>query len=49
MRYLVFFIFMVLIYILCLPIWIITWDWDMNTNGWVHFRNGFDDMFGVDW
>lgn len=49
MKYLVFIVLALIIFCLCLPIWIITWDWDYRTNGWGHFRDGFEDMFGIDW
>jgi hypothetical protein len=49
MKYIVFIVLALIIFCLCLPIWIITWDWDYRTNGWGHFRDGFEDMFGIDW
>lgn len=48
MKYIVYFIFTLTIFCLCLPIWIITCDWDGETNGWDSLEDGLSDMFGID-
>jgi hypothetical protein len=48
MKYIVFIVFILIMFFLCLPIWIITWDWDHETNGWESITFGLFDMFGID-
>jgi hypothetical protein len=48
MKYLVFRVFALIIFCLCLPIWLITWKWDASENGWLSIITGLDDMFGID-
>jgi hypothetical protein len=48
MKYLLFALLAWAVFCLCLPIWIITWDWDDNTNGWNLIIGGLRDMFGID-
>ena len=48
MKYIVFIVFALIIFWLCLPIWIITWEWDQETNGWLSITDGLCDMFGID-
>ena len=48
MKYIVCFVFYLIIFCLCLLIWIITWEWDANKNGWALIERGLDDMFDVD-
>jgi hypothetical protein len=47
MKYIVFIVFALIIFCLCLPIWIITDDWDQETNGWESIITGLGDMFNV--
>lgn len=48
MKYIVCIVFALIIFCLCLPIWIITWKWDEDENGWTSITNGLTDMFGID-
>ena len=48
MKYLVFFIFKLIMVCLCFPIWIITWDWNANSNGYYDIDNGLRLMLKIE-
>jgi hypothetical protein len=48
MKYIIFTVFALVIFCLCLPIWLITWKWDDNENGWYSIIDGLSDVFGID-
>jgi hypothetical protein len=48
MKYIVFIVFAFIVHLLCLPIWIITWDWNGRTNGWYDIIDGIGKMCDVE-
>jgi hypothetical protein len=48
MKYIIFTVFALIIFCLCLPIWLITWEWDGYKNGWASIIEGLSDMLGID-
>ncbi len=38
---------MIILVALCSPIWIFTWEWDADKNGWSNIVEGVADMFNV--
>jgi hypothetical protein len=48
MKYIVAVVLGIIIFFICLPVWVITWDWDHRTNGWGDVVDGLEKMLGID-
>jgi hypothetical protein len=47
MRYVLLIILCIFALLLCLPFYLITWEWDMDDNGYFKICEGFGDMLGT--
>jgi hypothetical protein len=47
MKYFILWIMALIMYFICMPVWLFTWNWDPGKNGWGLIIDGLYDMFGI--
>jgi len=47
MRYVILLVLCIFAFCLCLPFYVITWEWDMDDNGYYDICYGFEKMLGI--
>jgi hypothetical protein len=47
MKYFVLWVIALIMYFICMPVWLFTWNWNPEKNGWSSIVDGLYDMFGI--
>jgi hypothetical protein len=48
MKYFILWVMALIMYLICMPVWLFTWNWNTEKNGWSSIIDGLYDMFGID-
>ena len=47
MKYFILWVMALIMYLICVPVWLFTWNWDTEENGWSSIVDGLYDMFSI--